>query len=64
MQKLVVCPTCGHTTNHSLPDVSLAEAERLKAGDDRREVKFLCFKCQQWSRLLYRDLPSLPDPPP
>jgi predicted RNA-binding Zn-ribbon protein involved in translation (DUF1610 family) len=63
MQRLVECQTCGHKFVQEVPDVSAAEAARLKSVDDDSRVMFRCPQCQEkiWRpRWALSDMPAPP----
>jgi hypothetical protein len=61
MWKAIPCPHCGHQFKQQLPDVTAADADRLKANDDDRGVVFPCPLRQNNITMRQWDLPDLPD---
>ena len=62
MYKLIKCSKCSHRFRQLLPDVTGAQADRLKAAADDRGVMFKCPQCKGKIWLKHWDLPDLPEP--
>jgi hypothetical protein len=60
MYRMVACDGCNHQFAQLLPDVTVAEGERLKAADEDRRVVFECPKCRREIYLPRWAVPELP----
>ena len=61
MDRIVSCQACGHVYAQDLPNVSIEEAQRLRADMNDVIAVFQCVRCQAENRVLHWSIPHLPE---